>query len=147
MFALWMRRLLGPCVTVALMAPLPLWGQDQPEIGDVASALAAERARIAELQSELEHRSAALAKLARRLEAIAPASVSTQAPAAAPAERTAAAVPPPRFDFYGESKVRYETLQQDYPGCEGCPNRQRGRLRLRFGVGTRLSGRRRIRRG
>jgi Putative porin len=139
MFALWMRRLLGPCVTVALMAPLPLWGQDQPEIGDVASALAAERARIAELQSELEHRSAALAELARRLEAIAPASAATQAPAAPPAEKTAAAVPPPRFDLYGESKVRYETLQQDYPGCEGCPNRQRGRLRLRFGAEGRLA--------
>jgi hypothetical protein len=73
------------------------------------------------------------------LEAIAPASAATQAPAAPPAEKTAAAVPPPRFDLHGESKVRYETLQQDYPGCEGCPNRQRGRLRLRFGAEGRLA--------
>ena len=139
MFARWLRRSFAVCVAVTLLGPVPVWSQDQLNLHEVALALAAERARIADLQAELERRSAALADLAQRLEALAPAATPAEAHTEPPAEKAAQAIHPPRFDFYGESKVRYETLQQDYPGCEGCPNRQRGRLRLRFGAEGRLA--------
>ena len=122
--------------------------QDQPtEIRALAAALADERARIAELKAELERRTTALADLASRLERVAPTAAPLPQPAppveqattASPAVPAPSAPAVPRFDFYGDSKVRYETLTQDYAGCVGCPNRKRGRLRLRLGVAGRLS--------
>ena len=29
--------------------------------------------------------------------------------------------------FYGDTKVRFETLNQSFPGCIVCPDRRRGR--------------------
>jgi hypothetical protein len=62
-----------------------------------------------------------------------------QAAKPSPDTPSAPTVAVPRFDFYGDTKVRYETLTQDYAGCVGCPDRKRGRLRLRFGVEGRLA--------
>lgn len=115
------------------------------DLRELAAAVAAERQRIAEIQAELERRSSVLADLSSRLESLAPAAVPTpqtvtpleQATKATPEPPAAVAVP--RFDFYGDTKVRYETLNQDYAGCVGCPNRKRGRLRLRLGVEGRLA--------
>lgn len=54
----------------------------------------------------------------------------------------AAALPapePPRFDFYADTLVRLATLHQGYDGCVGCPDRNVGRFRLRFGAEGRLA--------
>ena len=116
-----------------LLMPSALIGQDQSlDIGALASALADQRARIIQLQEELDQ-TAALLELTRRLEGLTPA------PALPTSQPTVPSPPPPRFDFYAESKVRYETLRQAFPGCVGCPDRNRGRLRLRFGALGRLS--------
>ena len=40
----------------------------------------------------------------------------------------------PRFDFYADTLVRLSTLHQGYDGCNGCPDRTIGRIRLRFGA-------------
>jgi len=118
-----------------LLMPSALIGQDQSlDIGALASALADQRARITQLQEEeLDQQTAALLELTRRLEGLTPA------PALPTSQPTVPSPPPPRFDFYAESKVRYETLRQAFPGCVGCPDRNRGRLRLRFGALGRLS--------
>lgn len=136
-----MRAILPACVALTFAAPLPAGAQQPPpDVQAIASALAEERARIAELKAELDRRSALLADLTHRIETIAPT-----APAPAPAAPTTAPAPaeqaaaPPRFQFYGDTKVRYETLHQDFPNCAGCPHRQRGRLRLRFGAEGRLA--------
>ena len=130
------------CLTVAILATGTVFGQEQrPEIREIASALADEQARIAELKAELERRSTVLADLTRRLETLAPTPLSVPATPKVAEGETVVPVPPtvPRFEFFGDTKVRYETLTQDYDGCVGCPNRKRGRLRLRLGVAGRLS--------
>ena len=94
------------------------------------------------MRVELDKRTAALDDLQRRLAALQPVPAG-EAPAPLPppppTPEPAASPSPPRFDFYGESKVRYETLVQDFDECMGCPDRRRGRLRLRFGANGRLS--------
>lgn len=123
-------------VGAMLLASFPITAQEQSaEVREIASALAGERARIEDLKAELDRRSAVLADLTRRLEVLMP----QPPPPAAVAAPAPAPPAPPRFEFYGESKVRYETLRQGFPGCEGCPDRKRGRLRLRFGALGRLA--------
>lgn len=137
-------------IAAAVLISSTARAQDQPaEIRALASALADERARIADLKAELERRSTVLADLSSRLERLAPAPAAApseqtvtpreQATTASPALPASSAAAVPRFDFYGDTKVRYETLTQDYAGCVGCPNRKRGRLRLRLGVEGRLA--------
>jgi hypothetical protein len=142
-----MKRWMALAVLITLR-PSFVHAQDQPAaIRELAAAVAAETQRLDEVKAELERRSAALAELTSRLDALAgaagvPPARETRAVERAqppltpvpPDEPPLAASTPPRFEFYGESKVRYETLQQDYAGCVGCPNRKRGRLRLRFGA-------------
>jgi hypothetical protein len=115
-----------------------------PDVRAIAAALAEEQARITELKAELDRRSAALAELTRVLEAVSPSQVVTAPAQPTPPKPTpdAPAAPPPvppRFQFYGETKVRYETLRHDYEDCVGCPDRKRGRLRLRFGAEGRVA--------
>jgi len=138
---------------MALAVPAGLAAQDQPTgVRDLAAALAAERARIAELQAELERRAAVLADLATRLEQIVPSlETPEQPPASSPPVQEQPPAPltvespirpepvRPGFELYGDAKIRYETLKQDFPGCVGCPDRLRGRLRLRFGAAGNLS--------
>src|SRR5262245_29635414 len=127
-----------------LFGPTTTRAQEQtPDVRALAAAVADEQARIAALQLELEQQSATLTELMRRLEEIAlppssprPPTVVSPPPVVPAAQ---AAAPAPAFIFYGETKVRYETLNQDYPGCLGCPDRKRGRLRLRFGAEGRLA--------
>jgi hypothetical protein len=126
------------CLGTMLLTPSALLAQEQPpDVRDIASALADERARIAELKAELDRRSAVLADLTRRLESLSPPQPAPPTGNAPPSQPVAAA--PPRFEFYGESKVRFETLRQDFQDCVGCPDRKRGRLRLRFGAEGRLA--------
>lgn len=105
--------------------------EQTPDVRAIAAAVADEQARIADLEQQLQQQSAALAELTRQLQRLAgaPAPPPPAAPVAA-----SPAPPAPAFQFYGESKVRYETLNQDFPGCIGCPDRKRGRIRLRFGA-------------
>jgi hypothetical protein len=124
---------------VAGLIPSTARAQDQSaDVRELASLVGSQQARIEELKAELERQSAALAELTRRLEALTPAVTNAQGgtPPLAP-EIT----PEPlltdfarRFQFYGDTKVRFETLNQSFPGCIGCPDRRRGRLRLRLGV-------------
>jgi|GEM_PF-6046094 len=146
-----MRRIVLSVLVVAwaISASTALAQEPTTDLREIAAALAKEQARISELQAELDQRRAALAELARRL----PADKSAQGDAQALATAAPVAVKPvvvkevaavapasaPRFEFYGDTKVRYETLNQDYPGCIGCPDRKRGRLRLRFGAEGNLS--------
>jgi hypothetical protein len=141
-------RLIACGAAAVVLLSSTVRAQDQPaEIRALASALVDEQARIAELRAELERRSSVLADLSSRLEHLAPTAAPSaqtvtpadQATTASPAVPAPSAPAVPRFDFYGDTKVRYETLTQDYAGCVGCPNRKRGRLRLRLGVAGRLS--------
>jgi hypothetical protein len=133
-------------VVVLFLASVAAAQNAPGDLRELAAAVAAERQRIAEIQAELERRSSALADLSSRLESLAPTAAppsqtvtpAEQATKSSP-ETPNAVVAIPRFDFYGDTKVRYETLNQDYAGCVGCPNRKRGRLRLRFGVEGRLA--------
>src|SRR5262245_30539370 len=142
--------LIGACAGAMCILPWTAQAQEQPppDVRAIAAALADEQTRIIELQAELERRSVVLAELRRRLEAIAGEPIPTASP------QTSAAPPPtftekspvmpapataPRFELYGDTKFRYDALNQDYPGCIGCPDRKRGRLRLRFGTEGRLS--------
>lgn len=146
-----MRRTVLSVLVIAwaMSASAALAEEPAPDLREIAAALAKEQARISELQAELDLRRAALADLARRLSAekAAPGDLQTLATAAQTDVKPAAAkevavvtpAPAPRFEFYGDAKVRYETLTQDYPGCIGCPDRKRGRLRLRFGAEGNLS--------
>jgi arsenate reductase len=109
--------------------------EQAPDVRALAAAVADEQARIAMLQQELEQQSATLTELTRQLQSLAPP--PPPPPPALPVP-VPAATPPP-FAFYGDAKVRYETLNQDYPGCIGCPDRKRGRLRLRLGADGRLA--------
>ena len=141
------RMFLGMLSIGAILArPSPLFAQDQSTtVRELAQALADEEARISALKTELDQATAALEDLSRRLREIAPTPLQPTTPqpplvfvpATPPPVPTAAEIP--RFGFYGDAKVRYETLQQDFPGCIGCPNRKRGRLRLRFGAEGRLA--------
>ena len=119
-------------------------------IAALRAELQAERARIETLQHELDARLDALAALSARIDAVsgAPAGPAAAVPAP-PAPGVVAQVPvsppespaapaPPRFDFYADTLVRLATLHQGYDGCEGCPDRNIGRMRLRMGVEGRL---------
>ena len=135
----------GTLMTVLLSASVVAAQEQTPDLRAIAAALAAERDRINDLKAELERRSAVLSELTQRLGNLLPPAAPPAVPAPANVEERPAPVaappppPPPRFDFYGEAKVRYETLQQHFADCVGCPNRQRGRLRLRFGAEGRLA--------
>ena len=142
-----MRLIAFGTVGILLISSFALAQDQSAEVRAIALALSDERARVAELKAELERRSSVLADLSGRLESLAPAAVPTPQ-TATPVEQatkpsadtpSAPTVAVPRFDFYGDTKVRYETLNQDYAGCVGCPNRKRGRLRLRLGVEGRLA--------
>jgi Putative porin len=121
---------------------------DRAAARELAALVAAEQQRIAELREELDRRNAALAALAARIDALAPPAGAEPAapptvftvttPQRAPEPATGAAEPP-RFDFYAESLFRLATLHQSYDGCDGCPDRTLGRLRLRFGAEGRLA--------
>ena len=110
--------------------------QQTPNLSEIATALAEERAQIAALRAELDRRDARLAELTARL-STATNVIEPAAPEAKPAPPPVVLSQPtavPRFQFYADSRVRYETLHQEYEGCDGCPDRKRGRLRLRFGA-------------
>ena len=131
--------LLGATV---LTAPTVAAQEQTIDVREIASAVAAEQARITELKAELERRSEVLADLARRLSTVNATAVVASTPQASPIQtedKPAPAEAIPRFQFYGDTKLRYETLNQSFPGCTGCPNRDRGRLRLRFGLEGRLA--------
>jgi len=91
-------------IVLILMIAAPARAQEQPpEVHALASALADEQARVAELKAELDRRSAALADLARRLELLAASATTVPPPSA---ERPSApASAPSRFEFYGDSRV------------------------------------------
>jgi hypothetical protein len=135
------------CVIVLSLSSVAAAQTPPEDLRGLAAAVAAERQRIAEIQAELERRSQVLSDLSTRLESLSPTAAAPPAATVTPPDQGPPAleraaeplVSVPRFDFYGESKVRYETLRQDYAGCVGCPNRQRGRLRLRFGAEGHLS--------
>jgi len=44
-----------------------------------------------------------------------------------------------RFRFSGDVRMRYENFLQSYEGCDTCDMRNRARLRLRFGVESKLN--------
>lgn len=146
-------------LVTALLAAAPKSGAAQDfaeEVRALAAAVDREQAELGQLRTELEQRSEKLAILARQLDALTAsasrsgatspsATVATVASTPAPRAEMPAPPPPedeptpPRVEFYGDSRVRYETLRQTYDGCVGCPNRQRGRLRIRFGAEGRLA--------
>jgi hypothetical protein len=142
-----MRLIASGTVGILLISSSAVAQDQSVEVRAIALALSDERARVAELKAELERRSSVLADLSSRLESLAPAGVPTtqmvtpveQATKPALDTPIAPTVAVPRFDFCGDTKVRYETLTQDYAGCVGCPDRKRGRLRPRFGVEGRLA--------
>src|SRR5262245_57429846 len=143
-----MHTLRIAALTCAIARPASsIAAQDRPpDVRELASALAEERARVAELKAELERRSKALADLSERVTSILggpPPPEPQPVPAATPArvtdEPVALAPTPSRFDFYGDARVRYHGIRQDFPGCVGCPDRNRERLRLRVGAEGRLS--------
>jgi hypothetical protein len=121
-------------VATAMVMATPAFAQGaEGTIADLRSALAAERQRISDLEAELTRRTAALADLAKRIDAIVGSKAAPVAPP--PVSPPSPPVPPPpRFDWYGDSLFRLSTLHQGYEGCAGCPDRTIGRMRLRFGV-------------
>jgi Putative porin len=148
---LWSAGLLAALVLSstadAQPAGLPQEPASPAQLRELAATIAAERQALAEMRADLERRSTVLADLASRLDSLAPAAERLpqtvtppeQAIKTSPEAPGTPALAVPRFDFFGDAKVRYETLTQDYLGCVGCPNRKRGRLRLRLGVQGRLS--------
>lgn len=127
------------CVAALVAWAAPLHAQQvTDDLHAIAAAIASEQARIAELRAELDRRSTVLTDLTVRLERLMPGRDSVEAPSSPAPPKVSteaqAASASPRFQFYGDAKVRYETLQQGFPGCVGCPDRQRGRLRLRLGA-------------
>lgn len=127
--ARWRRPVVLVAAAMIATPSLSAAQQSAADVRAIAAALAEERVHIAALKTELERRDARLAELITRLAAAAPEGSPVTAPVAAA----------PRFQFYADSRVRYETLRHVYDGCNGCPDRQRGRLRFRFGAEGRLA--------
>ena len=101
------------------------------DIRSLTATVEAEKQFIAELQVQLERHNAVLTEISKRLETISNANTqeAVAAPPAVPVESS-----PPRFDFYGESVMRLDTLRQNYGDCSSCLMRTRGRFRVRFGT-------------
>ena len=119
---------------------------DAESVRELGAELAAERLRITDLELEIQRRNATLASLASRIEALealmkAPTTIAATVAAIPSQPAAAATVPPerPRFEVNGETLLRFATLHQQYPNCDGCPARTVGRMRLRFGVQGQLA--------
>jgi hypothetical protein len=126
---------------IASLIPSTARAQAQAvDIRELASTVVAVRAQIDELKAELARQGAVLEEVMRRLENVTSLPAVTNAQGGTPplapeiSPETSLTDFARRFQFYGDTKVRFETLNQSFPGCIGCPDRRRGRLRLRLGV-------------